>query len=132
MTKSAGPFDMNRTRLVLNRDAQATPLEVTDTFYQDLDTQFDGFKGHTLISRFDFDQDWPSWEIHPHGDEVVYLLSGDVDFVLETTQGEKTLRVNEPGSYVVVPQGTWHTARPHKPTCMLFITPGEGTQNREI
>ena len=132
MTKSAGPFDMNRTRLVLNRDAQATPLEVTDTLYQDLDTQFDGFKGHTLISHCDFDQDWPSWEIHPHGDEVVYLLSGDVDFVLETIPGEKTLRVNEPGSYVVVPQGTWHTARPHKPTCMLFITPGEGTQNREI
>ena len=79
---------------------------------------------------FAFSEDWPTWEIHPHGDEFVYLLEGDTDFVLYTEDGEETVRVNEPGSYVVVPQNTWHTARPYAPTKMLFVTPGEGTLNQ--
>jgi quercetin dioxygenase-like cupin family protein len=38
--------------------------------------------------------------------------------------------LTEPGSFVIVPKGTWHTARIAKPTSMLFVTPGEGTQNK--
>lgn len=34
-------------------------------------------------------------------------------------------------TFVVVPRGTWHTAKVHAATTMLFITPGEGTENRE-
>ncbi len=132
MTTQAGPFDIGTTRLVINRDSEATPVAVTDTFFEDLDTQFEGFAGYVLISRFEFDADWPTWEIHPHGDEVVYLLAGDTDFVLETDEGEKTVRVSKPGEYVVVPRGTWHTARPRKPTSLLFVTPGEGTRNRDV
>ncbi|MCZ6871636.1 MAG: cupin domain-containing protein [Gammaproteobacteria bacterium] len=132
MTTQAGPFDIGTTRLVINRDSEATPVAVTDTFFEDLDTQFEGFAGYVLISRFEFDADWPTWEIHPHGDEVVYLLEGDTDFVLETDEGEKTVRVSKPGEYVVVPRGTWHTARPRKPTSLLFVTPGEGTRNRDV
>ena len=86
---------------------------------------------HLLFSRFSFDAPWPTWEIHPHGDEFVYLLSGDTDFVLHTDTGEEVVRINEPGSYVMVPKNTWHTARPHAPTTMLFVTPGEGTLNSE-
>lgn len=132
MTTQAGPFDIGTTRLVISRDSEATPVAVTDTFFEDLDTQFEGFAGYVLISRFEFDADWPTWEIHPHGDEVVYLLEGDSDFVLETDEGEKTVRVSKPGEYVVVPRGTWHTARPRKPTSLLFVTPGEGTRNRDV
>jgi hypothetical protein len=31
-----------------------------------------------------------------------------------------------------VPRGTWHTTKVHAPSSMLFITPGEGTQNRPL
>ena len=41
------------------------------------------------------------------------------------------VRVSQPGSFDVVPQGTWHTANPHAPTTMLFVTAGEDTENRE-
>jgi len=51
--------------------------------------------------------------------------------VLWIDETEQTLRVNQPGSYVVVPKRTWHTARPRAPTKMLFVTPGEGTLNAE-
>ena len=41
------------------------------------------------------------------------------------------MRLDTPGSFVVVPKNTWNTAKVHAPTTMLFVTPGEGTENRE-
>ena len=43
---------------------------------------------------------------------------------------EKTVELREPGAFVVVPRGTWHTATVHAPSAGLFITAGEGTQHR--
>jgi mannose-6-phosphate isomerase-like protein (cupin superfamily) len=124
-----GPFDITTTRVILGPQGNAIPKTVTPNFYEELDSEFNDFAGHLLISKHEFDEAWPTWEMHPKGDEVVYLLFGDVDFVLWTQEGEKNVRVNQPGSYVVVPKGTWHTARPRMPTGMLFVTPGEGTEN---
>jgi hypothetical protein len=33
---------------------------------------------------------------------------------------------------VIVPKGTWHTARIEHKAKMIFITPGEGTRNRPL
>jgi len=44
---------------------------------------------------------------------------------------ETTIRVNVPGTCIIVPKGAWHTASPRKPTTMLFFTPGEGTEHAE-
>ncbi len=131
MTDQPGPYDLDETRLIMAPDGEATPKKVTPTFFEELDTEFGGFAGHVLFSKFSFSEDWPTWEIHPKGDEAVYLLEGDTDFVLWRDGKETSVRVNGPGSYVVVPKGTWHTARPHAPTTMLFVTPGEGTLNQE-
>ncbi len=131
MATETGPFNLETTRLIMGPDGQATPKPVTPAFFEELDAEFNGFSGHFLVATFGFDEPWPTWEIHPHGDEFVYLLSGDTDFVLHTAEGDQTLRVKEPGSYVIVPKGTWHTARPYAPTTMLFVTPGEGTENSE-
>lgn len=127
----AGPFKIDSHRPVFKPDNLVQVLPVTPTFYEDLDKHFDNFADHILIQTFSWDTAWPTWEIHPKGDELVYLLSGDTDFVLWVDGAEQTIRVNEPGSYVVVPANTWHTARPHTETSMLFITPGEGTLNAE-
>jgi len=131
MTTDPGPFDLSETRLILGPAGTATPKDVTPAFYEELDRDYDGLAGHSLVSRHAFEDPWPGWEMHPKGDEVVYLLSGDVDFVLWTPDGETVVRVNRPGSYVIVPKGTWHTARPRTRTEMLFVTPGEGTMNAE-
>ncbi len=84
-----------------------------------------------LIASFSFDDDWPTWETHPNGDEVACLTSGDAELILATEDGEQSVRLDTPGSFVVVPKNTWHTAKVHTPTKMLFVTPGEGTENRE-
>ena len=131
MAINPGPHHIDVTRLIFGPGGGATMKSVTPTFYEDLDSEFNSFAGHLLVSRYEFEEAWPTWEIHPNGDEFVYLLSGDVDMVLWNGQGEDIVRLDREGSYVVVPQNTWHTARPRMPTSMLFVTPGEGTLNAE-
>lgn len=122
--------DLLQTFVVMRPDQTAAAVDVTPTIWEELDQRFDNFRGHLLIARFDFDADWPSWEIHPAGDEIVVLLSGYADMVLERGGTHQLSSLSMPGSFLIVPKGTWHTARTKVPTSMLFVTPGEGTGNK--
>ena len=124
-----GPHTLEHTRAILTTTGSMELKDVTPAFFQELNATHEN-DGTTLISTFSFDSPWGVWEMHPKGDEFVYLLSGDTDFILH--DGDKELgklRISKPGDYVMVPQGCWHTAIPHAPTAMLFVTPGDGTQN---
>jgi len=119
--------DLHSTFVVLNPDQSVECVAVTPTVYEELDRRFEGFKGRTLVATYSFSEDWPSWEAHPQGDEIVALLSGKADMVLEEGGRERIVTLDKPGAFVVVPRGTWHTARISTPTTMIFVTPGEGT-----
>jgi mannose-6-phosphate isomerase-like protein (cupin superfamily) len=125
-------LDLASTFVVVGPDHSAIPVAVTPTIFEELDRRFDQFKGRLLVSSFTFDQSWSTWEMHPAGDEIVCLLSGDVTMVLDRNGTEDLIRLREPGSFAIVPKGTWHTARTSVPTQMLFVTPGEGTDNRPV
>lgn len=127
---TARPLDSASTFAVLGPDQGVSLVDVTPGVFEELNRRFNGFRGHVLVSQFSFEGDWPVWEKHPAGDEIVCLLAGRVTFELEREGGNETVALSEPGTYVVVPKDTWHTARTSTPTRMLFITPGEGTQNR--
>ena len=116
--------------MVLQPDQTATLVPVTPTVFEDLGHRFDGFKQRLLVSSLSFEADWTTWERHPAGDEIVCLLEGETTLVLERGGTQESVRLGRPGEYVVVPKGTWHTARTAVPTRMLFVTPGEGTENR--
>lgn len=131
MSVDTTPADIQSSFVVINEKLLADVVPLRDTIWSDLDTRYGDFAGHSLIASFSFDDDWPSWEIHPAGDEFVCLLSGDADMILETPDGERRIRLNVPGSFVIVPKGTWHTAKIHALTSMLFVTPGQGTENRQ-
>lgn len=130
MTNKIDSFSISSTYVVLGDDGDTLPIQVSDNFFADLERKFGDFKGKRLVSHFTFAQDWDTWEMHPAGGEFVCLLSGQVDLVLEQAGVESTVHLSAPGSYVLVPRGTWHTARVHTPSSMLFITPGEGTQHQ--
>ena len=83
-----------------------------------------------LVALFDYDSDWRNWEMHPEGEELVILISGRATFVLATEQGERELVLSRAGEMVVVPRGTWHTARTDEPVRMLFVTAGNRTEHR--
>lgn len=124
--------DIAATFAVLAPHLEVTPVQVTPTIYQELDRDFNEFRGHWLLSRYAFSEAWPSWERHPAGDEIVLLVSGDVTLRLETASGVSEVRMSSAGSYFIVPANTWHTMQPHSPAETLFITPGEGTENRPV
>ena len=126
------PLDLASTFVVIDPNHSATPIAVTPTIFEELDRRFDQFKGRLLVSSFRFDQSWSTWEIHPAGDEIVCLLSGEASLVLDRDGTEEIIHLREPGAFAIVPKGTWHTARTSVPTQMLFVTPGQGTDNRPI
>ncbi len=37
--------------------------------------------------------DHSHWEMHPAGEELIYLASGRIDLVLETDEGERTVEM---------------------------------------
>jgi mannose-6-phosphate isomerase-like protein (cupin superfamily) len=125
-------FDLTSTFVVLQPDQSATAVEVTPTLYEDLNKGFDGFRDRRLISSFSCERDWTMWEMHPAGDEIVYLLSGSVELVLERGDFHAAVRLAEPGAYTIIPKGTWHTAKTKVPANMLFVTPGEGTRHKPL
>ncbi len=125
-------LNISQTFVVLNPDKKAS-IEVLDAdVYQRLDTNYSGFQGCELISCFEFEHDWSSWEMHPQGDETVILLSGQVTFILQKDLGEELVSLEQPGDFVVVPKNIWHSARTQVKTKLLFVTPGEGTQHKPL
>ena len=125
-------LDLSSTFVVVEPDHSAIPVAVTPTIYEELDRRFDNFKGRLLVSSHSFVSDWSSWEVHPAGDEIVCLLSGAATMVLDRNGVEDAVHLRDPGTFVIVPRGIWHTARTSVPTKMLFVTPGEGTQNKPV
>ena len=117
------------TRAVLKPDMSLALRQVSDDFYQRLEADFDGFKGHVLVSQHEFTEDWPTWEMHPKGDELVLLLGGEAEMLLRGKAGDSSVQLRQPGDYLVVPRGAWHTAKVKSSASMLFFTPGEGTAN---
>ncbi len=100
-----------------------------DSFWQLPPEEFERFGTGWLVSEFAFTEDWPTWEMHPEGDEIVYLLSGSVELLLDRGGEIQTIAMEGSGA-VVVPRGVWHTAKLRLPSRMLHVTRGEGTENR--
>jgi mannose-6-phosphate isomerase-like protein (cupin superfamily) len=92
-------------------------------------TEGDGKEGR-LVSLFTFTEDWTSWEMHPHGDEVVLCLSGRMTLHQEMADGATATVTIGPGDYAINPPGCWHTADVDGTASALFITAGIGTQHR--
>jgi mannose-6-phosphate isomerase-like protein (cupin superfamily) len=115
--------------IVLNSVQIATEVPVTPNIYEELDANFGQFKACLLVSEYTFSSDWTSWEMHPNGDETLYLISGEATLLLYSESVESRIEFNSPGSFAIIPKGVWHTALVNNNCTILFITPGEGTIN---
>lgn len=125
------PPNIQSTYLRLRPDSSVEKLPFDETFWPRLMRgELGDFRHEYLVTCYSYTQDWPSWECHPNGDEIVMLVSGRATFLLETPGGNTELVLAHTGDFAFVPRGTWHSAHTDVPTTMLFITAGEGTQNR--
>ncbi|WP_439571152.1 cupin [Sphingomonas sp.] len=91
----------------------------------------DGIEGR-LVMQYSFTESWTSWEVHPHGAELVICTAGEMTLVQELPDGTTTRETLTPGDYAINPPGVWHTADlpPGTTATAIFITPGAGTDHR--
>ncbi|CAN5534446.1 hypothetical protein BH20ACT2_BH20ACT2_16380 [soil metagenome] len=128
MADTPATFELDTTYLHLDEDAEVATMAVGDDFWATIDQRSELERGR-LVGLFHYDADWPTWEMHPAGDEVVYLLSGAVDLVLDEAGTERVVALRARTAFVV-PRGVWHTARVGEAGAALHITAGAGTQVR--
>jgi mannose-6-phosphate isomerase-like protein (cupin superfamily) len=123
-------FDFDTTYVQLEDGARALPHEVGEDFWSKIEERTDLHHGR-LICLCRFDADWPTWEMHPAGDEIVCLLEGAIDLILDEPAGERSVRLRGRAA-CIVPQGIWHRAIVREPSSVLHITRGAGTQHRAV
>ncbi len=121
-------IDLRETYLQLLDGSEVKTIEVGPSFWQELSERRDLQQGR-MVSLFPYKASWTSWERHPAGDEVVLVISGQVQLVVESDGAESRTELNA-GEAVLVPQGLWHTADVVTPALVLHITRGQGTEHR--
>lgn len=125
------PLMPEETYVQLCTDGSSRKVSGGDEFWSLPPGEMAKFEEGWLISEFVCSEDWPNWEMHPNGDEFVYVLSGEVELLLEFPQETTRTRISSRGA-VLVPRGVWHTARVFAPSRMFFVTRGAGTQHRPV
>jgi len=125
------PPNLTSTYLRLRPDATIEPLTVGEDFWQRIGSGALGtFHDEYLVTLHRIDVDFPMWEMHPRGDEIICLLSGKMTITLEIDGHQTRHLLDEPGAFILVPKGAWHTATVHANVRALFITAGEDTEHR--
>jgi len=70
-------------------------------------------------------------EVHPDGDELLYLISGAATVTLELADGDRFVE-HGAGDAVVVPQGVWHQITMRQPGRLIHVTPGPNGDARPL
>jgi oxalate decarboxylase/phosphoglucose isomerase-like protein (cupin superfamily) len=129
---SPSTFDLINTYVHLKDGADAVPVAVGDDFWATIGTRTELHSGR-LVTLFHIQStdEWVHWEMHPAGDEIVCLLSGAIDLILQEGKRERSLELRSRAAGII-PRGVWHRAIVHTPSDIMFITRGAGTQLRPI
>ena len=69
-------------------------------------------------------------EMHPDGDEILYLISGRVKVVFLNSPVDDIDVL--PGDGLVVPQGMWHRVDILEPSQIVYLTPGPNSEFRPL
>lgn len=131
-------IDPSKNYLLLETEGAAVPLPGGRPFWEQLmsgkptdpgiRSLMESEQGR-LVSALTMEADWTNWEMHPAGDEVLFMLEGEANFLLEFADGIQEIELVA-GRLLVVPRGVWHTAKVRNPARLLAITAGRGTQHR--
>ena len=117
--------------LGLGATAEAQPPYTGIDWYDDYAarTAADGAEGR-LVALHAFSAPWDSWEMHPHGAELVVCTRGTITLIQDIA-GENPVHLTlSAGQYAINPAGVWHTADVDGEAEALFITSGVGTEHR--
>jgi quercetin dioxygenase-like cupin family protein len=126
---SDSPYHLRRDAIHLGGPRSAAPVPAFNEDYERYMaahcTEADPGR---LIAVHESREDWPVWEVHPAGDEVVVVLQGRAEFLLDRG-GEITRIVVGPHEAIINPAGVPHTANVLEPFTAMYITPCPGTEH---
>jgi hypothetical protein len=123
------PFALDQTYVHLTADGVATPIPVTPDFWATIATRTDLHDGF-LVTRSRMTEDWPHWEMHPEGEEIVILVSGAIDLLLDDGRQQWTVELRPGANTWINRRGVWHRGLVREPSELVFLTAGRGTQHR--
>lgn len=124
VVEAASPFDLSRTPVGLRRDGAAAVLPATTGAPPTVD-------GLTVGAAVMRSSPPHGGEMHPDGDELLYLFSGKLAVVVEEEGREHRVELH-PGQAFVVPRERWHRVVVLEPSHLLYLTPGPGRKYRPI
>ena len=70
------------------------------------------------------------WERHRNGDELLYVVDGEVQITLLSEAGTEERELIRTGRLVVVPQDRWHQLDASTGASILFASPPESGAER--
>lgn len=120
-------FDLSSAFVHLGDKGTTTVVPIDASFWENMDPRFEQGR---MVSIIESSEDWPNWEMHPEGEELIYLLSGRMTLVLDEASGSFDRVDLRAGEATVVQRGIWHTADISEAGKALYITNGAGTQSR--
>lgn len=123
------PFDLRDTFAHLQTTG-AEPVATGPDFWAELASGDRRYPGR-LAMILPMTEDFPHWECHPAGEELIVMLSGACTLILETAAGETRTHL-EAGKAVLVPTGVWHRMEILEPGEALFVTEGEGSEHKPL
>jgi mannose-6-phosphate isomerase-like protein (cupin superfamily) len=125
-------FKLSSTFVHLRDGGDVERVELTPAFWSQSSS---GKKKHDrVVGVFEFksasDLHTAMQEMHPEGDEVIYLVAGSVDLILDEPSGERVVSILA-GEASIVPRGVWHRLVMRKPGKLLFINSRTGMRGRK-
>lgn len=124
------PVDFGRAVVALYRDGSSSVVDAPSGPPLRID-------GYTVGAPHLTDNPPHRGEMHADGDEVLYLIAGRIDVILEQGGDQDRIGVEHvealhPGEVLVVPKGVWHRVEVRAPSQLLHITPGPGDGHRPL
>jgi quercetin dioxygenase-like cupin family protein len=123
-------FMLDGTYIHLKPDESARAMEGGERFWATIE-QRTGLDEGRLMGVTSQNRDWDHWERHPAGEEILTLLSGEMELILDMEGGERRAVVRS-GETFIVPRGVWHRAIVRAAGRLMFVTPGAGTEHRNV
>lgn len=67
-------------------------------------------------------------EMHPDGDEIIYVISGKLRIIGDSSKSEPLVLL--PGAACIIRKGEWHNVEVLEKTQLMHVTPGPNGSHR--
>jgi mannose-6-phosphate isomerase-like protein (cupin superfamily) len=124
--------DLSRTFVHLRDGGDAEAVELTPAFWRECSSGQRTYDRLVGVFEFRSSEDLHSsmQEMHPEADELLFLISGAVDVLLQESDTERTVSLAA-GQAAIVPRGVWHRLVMRQAGRLLVINSRTGMESRE-